>query len=541
MSRSFGVATLLYSTDYLPGVFTLGYQLKRLIENKEAFKTCLIVTKPLYQNDLSDLSKKILGELFDEVVQVDPLKDQDLCMEQNAPNLTLLQRPELAFTFIKARLWELTQFDRVLYLDGDTLPLDEDFIKIFDVIPDQRSSQVVGSPDIGWPDMFNSGVLMLVPDMEMAARLQLFLLQHISMDGADQGILNQFFNPCCFMGTLNGLETNTNEWIRLPFIYNVTMPNYGYQSSPAIKYFESQIKLVHFIGENKPWKGWSQPNVNGYTTLWYKINKAFQEEYQLTKCFEELSIEEKPKQKLWDPTAYYQQKIGDRNSVGVDTTDSDSDGNNAQLSVKEELPERVFSEDTRTQTILSEKTAGFRSNGINIFGPYSQPERVFPVEPSAAAPVKTTENVDNHIVPSLTPAYAQYETNPERVFPQDKSTTPHSAHESENHGRVFPEDTRDTDVAQGSSTNESESLMQARSSNPHGAAFNEQYVNGMVKCVEDAESMLRERSPPRDSPIERTLASIREEPREESWPPHIFDWEDTDYLTKVERAFPDNA
>lgn len=55
--------------------------------------------------------------------------------------------------------------------------------------------------------------------------------------GGDQGILNDFFR----------------EWRRLPFVFNVT-PSASYSYTPAYKKFFDDIKVVHFIGVNKPWQ-----------------------------------------------------------------------------------------------------------------------------------------------------------------------------------------------------------------------------------------------------------------------------------------------
>ena len=61
----------------------------------------------------------------------------------------------------------------------------------------QTTSQVGAIADIGWPDMFNSGVMMLIPDADTASVLQNYIIENTSIDGSDQGILNQFFNQNC--------------------------------------------------------------------------------------------------------------------------------------------------------------------------------------------------------------------------------------------------------------------------------------------------------------------------------------------------------
>jgi len=60
-----------------------------------------------------------------------------------------------------------------------------------------------------------------------------------SFDGADQGLLNQYFEH--------------RPWKRLSFAYNCT-PNAQYQYEPAYRYYKSNISMVHFIGSHKPWQ-----------------------------------------------------------------------------------------------------------------------------------------------------------------------------------------------------------------------------------------------------------------------------------------------
>ncbi|CAR27633.1 hypothetical protein ZYGR_0N01150 [Zygosaccharomyces rouxii] len=277
--QQLAIATLLYSAAYLPGVFTLGYQLKKLRGGKDV-ALLLLVSRDLYRDVLTELSLDILRKLFTDIIIVDPIQGT----AGNNENLKLLNRPELHFTLVKARLWELN-YDRVLYLDGDTLPLSTDVFNLFENYPINQN-QIAGAPDVGWPDMFNSGVLLLAPDKELAQSLQKFISDTVSMDGADQGVLNQFFNAHCS----RGIENIEQRWIRLPFVYNVTMPNYGYQSSPATKFFKKQIKLVHFIGENKPWKGWCGDE-DSYSSQWNKVFLEFQSEYDLARYMKGLKLE----------------------------------------------------------------------------------------------------------------------------------------------------------------------------------------------------------------------------------------------------------
>ncbi|UKZ58008.1 hypothetical protein TrVGV298_011869 [Trichoderma virens] len=93
-------------------------------------------------------------------------------------------------------------------------------------------------PDIGWPDLFNTGVMALTPNNGDYHAMVAMTERGISFDGADQGLLNIYFK---------------NNFHRLPFTYNVT-PSAHYQYLPAYRHFQSSINMVHFIGPDKPWK-----------------------------------------------------------------------------------------------------------------------------------------------------------------------------------------------------------------------------------------------------------------------------------------------
>lgn len=99
-----------------------------------------------------------------------------------------------------------------------------------------RDTQFAAVPDIGWPDCFNSGLLVLNPNMADYYALHALAERGISFDGADQGLLNMHFRG----------------WDRLSFVYNCT-PSGNYQYEPAYRHFASSIAVVHFIGRDKPW------------------------------------------------------------------------------------------------------------------------------------------------------------------------------------------------------------------------------------------------------------------------------------------------
>lgn len=169
--------------------------------------------------------KLILQTVYDQVIPVERI------VNQHPANLYLMDRPDLASTFTKIEIWRHIQFSKLVYLDADVVTLRA---------PDElfgRPSPFSAVPDIGWPDCFNSGVMVLTPNLGDYYALRALAIRGISFDGADQGLLNMHFH----------------SWDRLSFVYNCT-PSASYQYVPAYRHFQSSVSVVHHIGSEKPWR-----------------------------------------------------------------------------------------------------------------------------------------------------------------------------------------------------------------------------------------------------------------------------------------------
>lgn len=260
------IATLLYSPDYVSGACALAYRTRELIRSDRLpinYRLVLLITNELIDSDLISIIKP----LYDDFIELD---DIQLCNEEisarNRDNLQILGRPELAYTFYKLQLWKLIQFKRILYVDCDVYPLKSSFFNAISYVSDQGINQLVAAPDCGWPDMFNTGVMVIVPDLNKYEDLQNFMATHVSIDGADQGLLNQVFNKAFHHGTTD------NEWIRLPFIFNVPVMNSAYQYQCSQDYFRNHIHAVHFLGP----KPWLNTRCGGlYGTQWRHTYQSF--------------------------------------------------------------------------------------------------------------------------------------------------------------------------------------------------------------------------------------------------------------------------
>jgi glycogenin glucosyltransferase len=167
-----------------------------------------------------------LRSLYDYLIPVERIRNP------TPANLYLMGRPDLLYAFTKIALWRQTQFRKIVYLDADVVAL-KSLDELFAL-----DAPFAAAPDIGWPDAFNTGVMALTPNMGEYWALQTMAAAGDSFDGADQGLLNQYYENC--------------SWHRLSFTYNCT-PNAQYQWEPAYRFYKRDISAVHFIGKDKPW------------------------------------------------------------------------------------------------------------------------------------------------------------------------------------------------------------------------------------------------------------------------------------------------
>ncbi|KAI1004306.1 hypothetical protein K3495_g3908 [Podosphaera aphanis] len=217
-------ATLLLNDIYLPGALVLAHSLRDAGTTKKL--AVLVTTESVSIDGMLELRK-----LFDYVIPVERITNE------SPEKLHLMNRPDLHSTFTKILLWKQLQFRKIVYVDSDMIALrapDE----LFD-LPHTFSA----APDIGWPDIFNSGLMVLSPNIDEYYALLEMAQNGISFDGADQGLLNMHFS---------------NSYNRLSFTYNVT-PSAHYQYVPAYRHFKPMISMAHFIGQHKPWFRRRQP------------------------------------------------------------------------------------------------------------------------------------------------------------------------------------------------------------------------------------------------------------------------------------------
>ncbi|KAF7287457.1 hypothetical protein GWI33_001425 [Rhynchophorus ferrugineus] len=217
----FAWVTLATNDSYSLGALVLAHSLK---QSGTVHQLAVLVTP-----GVTNAMREKLASVFNLVQDVNILDSRD------EANLRLLKRPELGVTFTKLHCWRLTQYKKCVFLDADTLVL-QNSDELFD------REELSAAPDVGWPDCFNSGVFVYRPSLETYDKLIAFALEKGSFDGGDQGLLNLFFSDWAHKDISK----------HLPFIYNLCSTA-CYSYLPAYKQFGSNAKIIHFIGASKPW------------------------------------------------------------------------------------------------------------------------------------------------------------------------------------------------------------------------------------------------------------------------------------------------
>ncbi|KAJ1644499.1 glycogenin glucosyltransferase [Coemansia asiatica] len=238
--RRFAFVTLVTSDGYVDGALVLLHSLRRTLTPYSI--VCLATPSTLSESSMRRLRQHFAGVI-----------ETDVRISSDDHGLELLGRPDLSSTLTKIQLWDPALFgawDALCYMDADTLvrqPIDDVFSRYFawreDYSQWKEGGLIAASPDTGWPDCFNSGVLLLAPGYGCYQDLvHRTCSLSPSFDGADQGLLNEHFSDW----------STAPSYRRLPFLYNSTA-NIYYTYRPALERFGHEVRVVHFIGVSKPW------------------------------------------------------------------------------------------------------------------------------------------------------------------------------------------------------------------------------------------------------------------------------------------------
>ena len=144
--------------------------------------------------------------------------------------------------FSKLHVWNLIEYNSILYLDSDTLAVKSPARIFTDVIPQMHESGVeLAMANLGprWSD-FNAGVMIVLPGFTSVKQMRESInTTHFNTYFAEQSFLNAFFQDRIF---------------QLPYSFN----------DP---FYESHPLFIHMIG--KPWQRYPGENwTKGVSEFW---------------------------------------------------------------------------------------------------------------------------------------------------------------------------------------------------------------------------------------------------------------------------------
>jgi len=232
----YSYVSILTTDSYVFGALALW---KSLMDTQPKHPFHLLITPNLSKEtmDLLEASKM-------KLIKITPIKNPIL----DDPN------DRRYYNYSKLNMWSLTQFEKIVYLDADMIVLhniDELFEK------KNMSSTNSGGwlPDKkDWKEM-NSGMIVLEPSTTLFEHMksQVGLIEKEQGKG-DQAFLHQYYN-----------DWHEKKELHLPHIYNIFdihlkgyKKHFGYYLDTNIqtdnkKYDEKRVKIVHYIGQKKPW------------------------------------------------------------------------------------------------------------------------------------------------------------------------------------------------------------------------------------------------------------------------------------------------
>ena len=260
MAQRSAFATLFTSASYEPGVRGIACALHAVHTH---FPLLLIATPELYHT-AHQLSHDWKRYLEVKAHELRPLRNPYTGRGQS--------RFAGYYVMTKLRMWSLTEYEQLVYLDADMLLIGNiDHLFSLEVEFAAAPAQSGTSTDsVRW-GRFNTGLMMLRPSQAMHSQMLAALGMLDNEDGSDQGFLQAFFRD--------------RVWTSLPSKYNWSKRRElgtGFKHSEHwFQTVQNDTLVFHLVGP-KPWQGKHQsqaddPDIGGYPHthgLWWRSSSA---------------------------------------------------------------------------------------------------------------------------------------------------------------------------------------------------------------------------------------------------------------------------
>ncbi|KAK6760214.1 hypothetical protein RB195_021634 [Necator americanus] len=157
----------------------------------------------------------------------------------------------IKYQYTRLRLWSMTEYDAIMYLDLDVLPLKDlkPFFKCGSFCAIFRHS-----------DKFNSGVFVLRPNLTVYEDLLAKAPLLPTYDGGDQGFLNSYFDQLKFTPMFDHTHPNEQKYKSEQRTLSAAL-NYdiGMYYLNGGRFLVDPIIVHYTMGPTKPWIWWTYP------------------------------------------------------------------------------------------------------------------------------------------------------------------------------------------------------------------------------------------------------------------------------------------
>lgn len=218
----YAYVTVLSTDNYFDGVLALYESLKR---TKPKYKDFVVVV-----ND--EINPHIITELSKRNIIIKKMPKIDASPLVNNKSYTYWNH-----TFDKLNIFELTEYDKIVYLDSD-MYIANNIDELFDF--PHMSGAIAGKGMVNEWSELGSGLMVIVPKKGTVDGMKKILCEYdFGKDIGDQDIINKYFDW-------------PNKNLAISEKYNLFAEFLDYYVN-NLGYKKDDISVVHFIGGRKPW------------------------------------------------------------------------------------------------------------------------------------------------------------------------------------------------------------------------------------------------------------------------------------------------
>ena len=231
-SKREAYVTMLYG-DFVLGLRVLGQSLRESGTTRDFIALCM--------DDVPEHVRRVLRREGWKIRNAKALPEECLGKDNNLDTLF----------FTKLLAWTLIQYNRIVYIDADAIVLHN---------IDQMFRCARFCATYRHSDLFNAGVLVLKPSLEIFSDMCSEITKCGTYDKGDQGFFNCYYDRLKYAPMLGENESYSDApLMRLPAQYNADVGAYYLNNRWLFRDVKEPMILHYTLGPVKPWKWWTYP------------------------------------------------------------------------------------------------------------------------------------------------------------------------------------------------------------------------------------------------------------------------------------------